>query len=220
MQIGAYRINLDALLARIVYRWRLQALGVVLLLIALFGFGSGLIPPLWKGRAELTLGAAPDTTVLFDGQPWPRPVYAGRHTIQATLPDGRRSWANIDLQAGQTLTLTLPEGLMEPRERFLPPAAPGTHIDQVWWADGAWRVTSVQDPAPAPPNQNRGSDTPTPTPQPGQTIAVSRSNVERLATLDAYASLADQVHIARQLREAVYRSDPNHRFNNRSFGTI
>src|SRR5258706_5928829 len=101
MQIGAYRINLDALLARIIYRWRFRALGVVLLLSALFGVGSGLIPPLWKGRAELTLAAAPSAIVLLDGQRWPRPVYAGRHTIQAALPDGRRSWAGIDLQAGQ-----------------------------------------------------------------------------------------------------------------------
>src|SRR5262249_9535732 len=138
----------------------------------------------------------------------------------ATMPDGRRAWADIELRAGQALTLTLPVGLATPRERSLPAAAPGTHIDQVWWADSAWRVTSVQDPAPAPPNQNRGSDTPTPPPQPGQTVAVSRSNIERLATLDAYAGLADQVHINGQLREAVYRSNPNRSFTDQSLGTI
>jgi hypothetical protein len=220
MLIGRYRFNLDALLARIIYRWRLQTISLLLLLIMLVGFGSGLIPPFWKGRAELTLATAPGATVLFDGQHWPRPVYAGHHTIEAALPDGRGSWADIELQAGQALTLTLPAGLMEPRERSLPAAAPGTHIEQVWWADDAWRVMSVQDPPPAPQNQNRGSSEPTPTPQPGQTVAVTRSNVERLATLDVYAGLADQVHVDGQLREAVYRSNVNRGFNDQSLGTI
>jgi hypothetical protein len=116
--------------------------------------------------------------------------------------------------------MTLPAGLIEPRERSLPSAAPGTHIDHVWWADGAWRVTSVQDPPPAPQNQNRGSSEATPTPQLGQTVAVTRSSVERLATLDAYAGLADQIHIDGQLREAVYRSNPNRGFSDQSLGTI
>jgi len=189
------------------------------LLSALVGFGSGLFPPFWKGHAELTLIAAPGATVLLDGQNWPRPVYAGQHTILATMPDGRASWADIDLQATQALMLTLPAGLLEPRERSLPAAAPGTHIEQVWWADRAWRVTSVQDGSPEPQDTRR-ADLATPTALPGQTVAVSRVNVERLATLDAYRGLADQVHVDGQLREAVYRSNPNRGASDQSLGTI
>jgi hypothetical protein len=217
MQLGAYRINLDALLARMVYRWRVQVLGAVLLLVALAGLLSGTIPPFWNGRATLAIIAAPGATVQIDGRSWPRPVYAGRHTILATMSDGRRAWADIDLQAGQALTVTLPTGLATPRERSLPAAAPGTHIERVWWADGAWRVVSVPyqpSEAEAEPNQ------PTPTPSPGQTIAVGRQSVERLTTLDAYAGLADQAHRNSQLLEAVYRPNLNQGFGDQTLGTI
>jgi hypothetical protein len=220
MQLGHYRINFDALVARLIYRWRFQAIGVVLVLIALVGLGSGLIPPFWKGRADLAIAAAPGATVLLDGQRWPQPVYAGRHAILATMPDGRGVWADIELQSGQALPLTLPAGLRDPRERSLPPAAPGTHIDQVWWADGAWRVTSVQDAPPEPNDRNRRADEATPTPQPGQTVAVSPHNVERLATLDAYAGLADQVRVNGRLHEAVYRNNPNRGFSDQSPGSV
>jgi hypothetical protein len=219
MQFGSYRINFDALLARIIYRWHIRMIGVALLVIALVGFGSGLIPPIWHGRADLTIAAAPGATIQLDGRSWPRPVYAGQHTVLATLPDGRGSWADIDLQAGQALTLTLPAGLPDPRERALPPAAPGTHIDQVCWADGAWRVTSVQD-APAESKDKRRDDEPTPTAQPGQTVAISSQSVERMATLDAYGGLADQVRIKDQLREAVYRTNLNRGYSGVSLGSI
>ncbi len=111
------------------------------------------------------------------------------------------AWADIEIQASQALTLTLPTGLLTPHERTLPSAAPGTHIEQVWWADGAWRVTSVQDALPEAEGERRSSSEPTPTPQPGQTIAISAQSMERLSTLDAYAGLADQVH-----RESPARS--------------
>jgi hypothetical protein len=53
MQIGRYQINLDALAARLVCRWPVPSLAIIILLIALGGFGSGLIPPFRKGRAAL-----------------------------------------------------------------------------------------------------------------------------------------------------------------------
>jgi hypothetical protein len=217
MQIGAYCINLDALLARMVYRWRVQVLGAVLLLVALVGLLSGLIPPFWNGRATLAITAAPGATVQIDGRSWPRPVYAGRHTILATMPDGRRAWSDIELRAGQALTLTLPTGLATPRERSLPAAAPGTHIAQVWWTDGTWRVVSIPNP-PLETEAEQGK--PTPTSAPGQTIAVGRQSVERLTTLDAYAGLADQVHHNSQLLEAVYRPNPSQGFSDQALGSV
>jgi len=214
LNVGRYQINLDALLARIVYRWRLQVTALALLLVAVVGVTTGIIPPVWKGRAALAVLAAPGATVQLDGQRWPRAVYAGEHTLLASLPDGRRAWANVTLRASQALTLTLPAGLSEPRERSLPPAAPGTHIEQVWWADDAWRVFSVQDP-PATPQASV-----TATPLPRQTVAVSAQGMERLPTLDAYAGLADQVHVNHRLLEAVYRANPEHGFSNLSTGSI
>jgi hypothetical protein len=226
MNLGSYRFNIDALLARIFYRWRGRSIVGALLLVALSGFGSGVIPPFWRGGAQLTIVAPRGATVTVDGQSWPHPVYAGRHFVRGHMPDGRGTWADIVVDANQALTLTLPLGLLEPRERALPPAAPGAHIDQVWWADSAWRVVSVQDAAPQTSDPRESADAPTATPRPGQTVAVTRSNMERLATLDAYAGLADQVHVggaspgAPQLIEAVYRTNTDHGFSDISLGSV
>ena len=217
MNIGHYRINFDALLARIIYRWRGRVLVVAALLLALLALGTGALPPFWRGRAALAVSAAPGATVLVDGQSWPRPIYAGWHTLTAGLPDGRRSWAEIELRAGQTLTVTLPAGLRIPRERALPPAAPGSQIAQVWWADGAWRVLS--EPIEAP-TENAQAGQPTTVPAPGQTVAVRANGVERLATIDAYAGLADQVHVAGQLLEAIYRPQQQLGLSDEALGAI
>jgi hypothetical protein len=219
MNIAGYRINFDALLARLIYPWRYCSIASLLLLIAVGGLRSGLIPPLWNGRADVTVAAAPGATVLLDGRSWPRTVYAGTHQILATLPDGRGAWTDIAVRAGDSLSLTLPPGLPDPRQRALPPAAPGTHIDQVWWADGAWRVTSIQDPLPEPKDR-RSSAEPTPTPLLGQTVAISARSIERLATLDAYAGLADQVHLGDRLIEAVYRANTDRGFSDQALGSI
>ena len=220
MRVAGYRINMDALLARLIYPWRYRALAALFALLLVSGLASGLIPPFWHGRTELTISAMPGASVLVDGRPWPRPIYAGTHQILATLPDGRRSWADVALHASETLTLTLPAGLPAPRERTIPPAAPGMHVDQVWWADGAWRVRSVQALSSEPPDSHRTSAEPTPLSQPGQTIAISAHNVERLATLDAYAGLADQVHVGSQLHEALYHPNTHTNFGDQSIGTI
>jgi hypothetical protein len=132
MNIAGYRINFDALLARLVYRWRYQTLAGLVLLLILGGVLSGVIPPFWNGRAELTILAVPEATVLVDGRAWPRPIYAGAHHLQATMLDGRSAWADIALQSGAALTVTLPAGLPTPIDCSVPAAAPGTPIDQVW----------------------------------------------------------------------------------------
>lgn len=225
MDVGPYRINLDALLARLVYRWHGRSIGVLLLLTVLAGLLTGVIPPLWQGRAQLAIAAAPGATITIDGRAWPRTVYAGAHTVVASLPDGRAAWADIDIHAGQALTVTLPTGLPAPRIRPLPAPAPGMRIDHVWWADGAWRVTSVPM-TPDASDVRRQPAEPTPTAMPGQTVALDAHGVERLSTLDAYAGLADQVHVARgqgdtsSLREAVYHPDPSRGLGDSSFGSI
>lgn len=220
MPIGPYRINLDALLARLLYRWRYRSLAAIGLLLALMGLASGRIPPLWRGRAELIIQAAPGATVQIDGRSWPRAVYAGCHTLLASLPDGRRAWADVELTAGQALTLTLPAGLPEPRERLLPPAAPATQVDQIWWADGAWRITSAPDAQIETPTPDRQGSEATPGPRREQTVAIDAQGVERLPTLDAYAGLADQAHVAGRLIEAVYRPGQPRSFGDAAGGAI
>ena len=220
MHIAVYQFNIDALFARLIYRWRYRTLAILIMLAILGGLGSGLIPPFWRGRIELMIITAPGASVLVDGRSWPRPVYAGTHQIIATLPDGRRSWADVALHASETLTLTLPAGLSAPHERLIPPAAPGMHIDHVWWADGAWRVRSVPDLPHEPLDSQRPRVEPTPGPQSGQTIAISEQNVERLATLDAYVGLADQVHVGSQLREALYQPNAHTGYGDQSVGAI
>src|SRR5215216_3364332 len=95
MHVAGYRINVDALLARLIYPWRYRALATVFALLLLGGLSSGLIPPFWQGRAELMIRATHEAAVLVDGHSWPRPIYVGTHQILATLPDGRRSWADV-----------------------------------------------------------------------------------------------------------------------------
>lgn len=203
--IASYRINLDALLARIVYRWRIQASIALLLFVAACGLASGAIPPFWQGRVALAVVAAPGATVSVDGGAWPRPLYAGQHMVAAASADGREAWAIVTLRAGEALTLTLPAGLPEPRELPLPPPAPGWRIDQVWWADDAWRIVSVPDQPTPPASESSSPRGPTPAPSPAETVAIGRRGAERLSTLDAYGGLADQVHLNDQLLEAVYR---------------
>ncbi len=217
MNVGLYRLNLDALLARIIYRWRGRAVAAIALLLALLAVGTGALRPFWRGRAALAISAAPDASVFVDGQSWPRPIYAGQHMLTATLPDGRSAWANVDLQAGSALTVTLPTGLPSPRERALPPAAPGSEIAQVWWADGAWRVLSTPIEAHI---ENAETGQPTTAPAPGQTVAVRASSVERLAMLDAYTGLADQVHRDGRLVEAIYRPQEQRGLSDQALGTI
>jgi hypothetical protein len=72
MHIAGYRINMDALLARLIYRWRYRALAIFVALLLLSALGSGLIPPFWQGRTELTIMATPGASVLVDGRRWPR----------------------------------------------------------------------------------------------------------------------------------------------------
>jgi hypothetical protein len=220
MNIAGYRINLDALIARILYRWRGRALALVVTLVTGAGLAVGAIPPFWRDHATLTVVAPPGAAVLVDERSWPHPVYAGAHAIRATMSDGRSSWANVTLRASQALTLTLPTGLAEPRERSLPPAAPGSHIAQVWWADGAWRIQSAQNPLPPTKDSPAQATGETPTAQASQIVLVSAQGMERLPTLDAYAGLADQVHVSSQLLEAVYRTNANRDFTDQSTGTI
>ncbi len=99
MNLGPYRFNIDVLLVRIIYHWRRRLIATLLLMLALAGFESSAIPPLWKGRAELTIVATRAAAVTVDGQPWPRPVYAGHHSIPTGMPDGRDAWADIQLMA-------------------------------------------------------------------------------------------------------------------------
>src|SRR6266545_279527 len=220
MNIAGYRINLDALLARMIYRWSGRALAAAIIVSITVGLASGLIPPFWRESATFAIVAAPGARVQVDDRSWPHTVYSGAHTVHATMPDGRSAWADIILDASQALTLTLPTGLAEPRERFLPPAAPGSHIAQVWWADGAWRVQSVQNPLPPAKDSPVQTTGVTPTSEPAQLVAVSTQGMERLPTLDAYAGLADQVHVNERLLEAVYRANPERGFSNLSSGSI
>ncbi|HWQ12216.1 MAG TPA: hypothetical protein VNL77_05420 [Roseiflexaceae bacterium] len=221
MTFGGYRLNFDALLARIVYRWHWKvALGAVLLL-TLGALALGLIPPIWKGAVTLTITAPAATRVEVDGRAWPRQLYAGDHQIVAWSSDGRASWADVYLAAGESLAVHLPEGLPEPRERRLPPAAPGTEIAQVWWADGAWRVQSAPIPVPLAEEESESTNPiPTPLSVGRQTVAVGDAGMERLATLDAYAGLADQVRVDGQLVEAVFLLNQRANYNDRSLGTV
>jgi hypothetical protein len=79
-------------------------------------------------------------------------------------------------------------------------------LGAVWWADGAWRVRSEPLPLLTPESEAQRTD-PIPTVEAGQTVAIRAQGTERLTTLDAYAGLADQVHVNGQLVEAVFLPD-------------
>lgn len=219
MNIGIYHINIDALLARMIYRWRIQMLSIVAVVAGVFVLWSGIVPPFWRGTATLSITAAPNAAIQFDGKSWPLPVYAGNHRVTAVLPDGRSSWADLELHAGQTLSLDLPPGLSAPRERPLLSAAPGMHIADVWWADNGWRVTSVPNTPPEPERGTKNGSS-MPTARAGQTIAIGDQATVRLPTLDAYAGLADQMYVKGRLREVVYRPQHDGGFAEQERGSI
>lgn len=213
MIIAGYQFHLDALLARIVYRWRRQTLlGAAALALLVAGL-SGHIPPFWRGRAILSIQAAPGAAVTVDERPWTGDdsvgglgdagvtgrLYAGAHTIIAALPDGRRAWVQLTMRAEETTTLILPPGLAAPRELRLPAAAPGMAIQDIWRAGSVWHVRSAAPPV----LDTDGSDMPDLMPA-TQTVAVSARGVERLTTIDAYRGLADLVVVGDTRYEAVY----------------
>lgn len=213
--IGAWEVNVEALLARLLLTWRgrVLLLGVITWLL----IGSGIVPPIWRGEVSLAI-LAPDHAALFvDGQAWPYTLYAGTHRVEAQMADGRRSWSEVTLTSGQTLTMTLPAGLAPPRIRSLPPAAPGMQISRVWWADAAWRVQSGAVPVM---NQSQGPGTePTPITLPDQTVALTSDSLEPLTTLDAYGGRADVVTVGGTRYEVVYQA-PSADYSSTSRGTL
>lgn len=199
MIIAGYRINLDALLARVVYRWHWKIALIVFAIGALTGVASGIIPPFWRGRASLQVQAAPEARITVDGRPWHGEIYAGVHTVEATLPDGRRSWVRLTLQPGAEVALDLPPGLPPPQVHRMPSAAPGMRLASIWRAGDSWRVQSVAPPPSDAEANDAGQGAPA-----TQTIAISTAGVERLTTIDAYRGRADVLTVNGERYEAVY----------------
>ena len=218
MTLGAYRINFDALLARLLFRWPIQSGLLLVICIALIGVTSGIVPPIWRGQATLVIEASPNGAVTVDGKPWPASLYAGPHQIRTTMPDGRTSWADITLRSGQTLTVTLPIGL-QPVAQPLTAAAPGMYVKQVYYADGAWRIQSVPE-VPSLSQDTTVTESPAFQGQTSQTIAIRPSGAERLATIDTYGGLADQMTLDGKLLEVVYQADTNTSFGRQAQGTV
>ncbi len=202
-----YRLNGRALLARIIYRWHWRVLMMLSLLLGVTGVFTGLIPPFLRGTVSMVVIAAPGAAITVDDRAWPFPLYAGEHTVRAALPDGRASWTTVDLQAGQPLTLTLPSGLPTPRVRPILPAAPGTAVSAISWADGAWRVQSSAVGSSTVEPQRVGVGGQPALPLPAQTVAITADGLEPLPTLDAYGGRADEVTVNGTRYEAVYRGD-------------
>jgi hypothetical protein len=199
MIIAGYRINVDALLARVIYRWHWKIALTTLAVGMLTGIVSGVIPPFWHGRAELRVQAAPEARITVDGRPWDGDIYAGTHIVAATLPDGRRSWVRLALRSGETVSLSLPPGLPPPQVRQMPSAAPGMRIASIWRAGDSWRVQSIMSPPSGAEAKDADGNTPA-----TQTIAIGTWGVERLTTIDAYRGRADVLTINGVRYEAVY----------------
>lgn len=192
--LGPYVLNLRALGARLIYRWRGRTLATLAALGLALGLALGWIPPIWRGQATLQVTAPPGATIWLDGRPWHGgPLYAGTHVLASHLPDGRRSEVTLTLAAGATRAVQLPPG-QRPRQRRLGAAAPGLQLSQIWWADGAWRVQS----APAPVSDGtRAAAAASPPPVPAgpvQTLALGPRGGEPLAVIDAHGGVADQLH--------------------------
>lgn len=211
MIVAGYRINLDALLARVIYRWHWKIALAVLMVAGLTGVASGAIPPFWRGRAELRVQAAPEAHITVDGRPWNGDIYAGTHVVAATLPDGRRSWIHVALHAGEMVALDLPPGLPLPQVRRMPSAAPGMRLASIWRAGDSWRVQSITPPLADTDAKDAGESVPA-----TQTIAVAASGIERLTTIDAYRGRADVLTVNGVRYEAVYEpAQPGGRQENR-----
>ncbi len=218
MQIGAYRINLDALLARMVYRWRVRVLGAMLLLVALVGLLSGLIPPFWNGRATAgdyrrARGNRADRRAQLAAPGLRGPAYDSDNNARwpSRLVRHRATcWSGADAHAPHWPGDTT---------RALPASRSAWHAYRAGLV-GRWRLAGCEYSQTRRLKLRRSQDQPTPTSAPSQTIAVGRQGVERLTTLDAYAGLADQVHRNSQLIEAVYRPNPSQGFSDQALGSV
>lgn len=197
MIIAGYRLDLAALLARVCYRWRTPLLLLLLLPLALLLVR--IVPPFWRGSALLSVRAVPGATISVDGQPWSADqlsLAVGAHRVVASGADGRRAAVDIYLRVGVPLTVTLPAGLRV-RARPLAAAAPGAQIADVWRADDGWRITSVSVPPETVP---AGWQPIT------RTLVLGPRGIQRAATIDAYAGLADTATGASGVVEAVFRA--------------
>lgn len=194
MVIAGWRINFDALLARMVYRWSGRTLMVMLAACATVALLAGAVPPVWRGEAQLRLNGHPEARLEVDGKPWPHQLYAGTHVAVATLPDGRRSSVEFVVRRGETATITLPPGLAKPRVRALPPDGPESTVFRASFVDGTWRV------------QSRRSDD---VDAAVQTVALRSGGLEPLSLLDAYGGRADTVTAGSRSYSALYRPAAN-----------
>ncbi len=204
---AGYTLNLRALLARLLYPWRIVTISGILLLIMSCGLLSGIIPPFWRGQGQLVITAAPATTLTINGRPGTAnaTVRSGDYHIVATTSDGAASWADVTVRSGITTTLTLPPPLRT-TTRTIPVGAPGSILTTIWWANNGWRITSN----PLSPTAGPSASGPTPTPEAGQTVALVGERSQRIPTIDAYAGIADEMQIGGRSLSAVFVGQRNY----------
>lgn len=110
--IGPYRIHLDALAARLIYRWRPYVIIAILLLIGAFGWRpiQAWIRSVNAQPAHLSIVAPDDMQVLVNGEPWNGTAPSGSVVIEGLRGD-RRVVATLNLDAGRPMTVTLTDGV-------------------------------------------------------------------------------------------------------------
>lgn len=108
LRFGNYQVNLDAIAARIIYRWRTPLLLVSIMLIVI-SFAPSLlfiVTERMRPVADLTL-IAPDTMeVTVDGTPWPTEVRTGIRTIVGRSGD-RVTRRDVALEPATPVTVSL-----------------------------------------------------------------------------------------------------------------
>lgn len=110
IRIGSIIVHLDALVARIVYPWRMHAImvaAIVLITLGLLLARPALIT-MMQPVAPLAIVAHERMTITVDGRPWPSEVRAGPHRIVGVL-DNRTVWRDV-VATAHPMTVTLHPG--------------------------------------------------------------------------------------------------------------
>lgn len=137
IRVGPYILNLDALLARIVFVWRGHVLFIIAFAAALLLMPRVIdfIRMLMLPDGQVYVIAEQPDALLVDGRPWTGSVKVGTHRFEARWNDAV-AWRDVDVQATHAQTVTLSPFLSTMQVRNLPLAPESSIVLAVAYPDG------------------------------------------------------------------------------------
>lgn len=193
VRLGPYRIHLDALLARVLYRWRVETIiaATALLLIIVGPRAVEVAFDVARPTAEVTIVAPDGATVWVDGTPWDGTMRVGAHVIEARRGDQTTS-RSVIITDTSPVTITLPDPWPSPivNEAALPT---GASLIRVQMTAAGVRLDYQVEPPPS----DGGAAASSAAPRPRRVVMVATNDrrVEPFVTGSAYDGLYDEARL-------------------------